>query len=85
MLRYYVVPVIADPDVEGAVRPDVPAGTDLVGSTNGTTYLIATTGDLGGHGSAVRKLPDPALRNAAEQSGLRFRDVVAWRVRGESA
>lgn len=80
-MRYYTVPRIGSGTDADPYRADVPAGVSWVGCESGTEYLIATPADLGADtASRKRRLPEAALRAAAEAKGLRFEDVLTWRV-----
>lgn len=79
-MNHFTLPRIGSGTDADPYRPDLPAGTSWVGSTDGADYLIATDTNLPDTASRKRRLPRQALENAAKARGRTYEDVMRWRV-----
>lgn len=82
MARSYFDRVPAIIDAEGSLVPDVPAGTDWVGATDGSTYLLMTPGQSVPNGRS--RTPDRQVEVAAQAMSVPVRDPLdVWKIRGQ--
>lgn len=76
-MRYFTVARVGLGTDAAPFKPNVPAGTAWVGTSDAAGYLVATEVALP---APAVELDDTALRTTCSLRGFSYPDVISWRL-----